>query len=220
MSPEQFIPQAEKSGLILPLGEWVLAKALRQGRVFQHIRPREEMRMAVNISPLQIPQAGFCSGLAGALEAEAFPPEALSLEVTDSILTDLAATSVLAEIRQLGVRVAIDDFGIGHSSHRFLRGLQADEVKLDRQFFEGVAHDIRGKVLIGAVIALAHAAGMPVAFEGIETQAEADIALAAGADIVQGFFFAPPLSAGAAEDLVTRYWESEARCPSVTRHEE
>jgi EAL domain-containing protein (putative c-di-GMP-specific phosphodiesterase class I) len=133
---------------------------------------------------------------------------------------DLAATSVVTEIRKLGVRVAIDDFGIGHSSHRFLRGLQADEVKLDRQFFEDVTHDIRGKALIGAVIALAHAAGMPVAFEGIETEAEADIALAAGADIVQGFFFAPPLSASAAEDLVTRYRESEARCPSVTRHGE
>jgi diguanylate cyclase (GGDEF)-like protein len=205
MFPGQFIPRAEESGLIIPLGEWVLAKALRQGRAFQRIRPDAEMRIAVNISASRFSQAGFCSGLAGALEAEAFPPAALFLEVSDSVLTDVAATSVLAAIRKLGVRVAIDHFGIGHSSQRFLRGLQADEVKLDSQFFEHVAGDTRSNVLVGAVVALAHAAGMPVAFEGIETQAQADIALGAGADIVQGFFFAPPLSANAAEDLVAQY---------------
>ncbi len=204
MLPDQFIPQAEKSGLIAPLGEWVLANALRHGRALQRLRPNAEMRMAVNISASQLPQAGFCTGLAGALEAEAFPPAALSLEVTDSILADVAATSVLAQIRKLGVRVAIDDFGIGHSSHRILHRLQADEVKLDRRFFDDVTGDMRGKALVGAVIALAHAAGLPVAFEGVETQAEADIALGAGADIVQGCFFAPPLSASAAGDLVAQ----------------
>jgi len=210
MIPCQFIPQAEQSGMILPLGEWVLAQAVRQGRAFQLIRPDAEMRIAVNVSPSQIPQPGFCSGLAGALEAEAFPPTALFLEVTDSILANVAATSMLAEIRKLGVRVVIDDFGIGHSSHRFLRSLQADEVKLDHRFFGEATGDMFGGVL-GAVIALAHAACMPVAFEGIETQSEADIALGAGADIVQGFFFAPPLSASAAEDLVAHYQQSEAR---------
>ncbi len=205
MGPNQFIPRAEKSGLILPLGEWVLAKALRQGRAFQLIRPNTEMRMAVNIAASQLPQPGFCSGLVGALEADGFPPSALSLEITDNILMNVAATAVLAEIRGHGVRVAIDDFGIGHSSHRFLCGLQADEVKLDRQFLEDVMADLRGMVLVGPVIALAHAAGLPVAVEGIETRAEADIALGAGADIVQGSFFAPPLSASAAEALVAQY---------------
>jgi EAL domain-containing protein (putative c-di-GMP-specific phosphodiesterase class I) len=220
MTADQFIPQAEKSRLVLPLGEWVLARALRQGRVLQQIRPHAEMRMAVNVSPLQIKQAGFCAGLAGALEAEAFPPECLSLEVSDSILTDLAATSALTEIRRLGVRVAIDDFGIGHSSQRFLRELQVDEVKFDRRFFEGLTFDVRGKSLVGAVVALAHAAGMPVAFEGIETPAEADVALAAGADSVQGYFFSAPLSAVAARDLVAGCRESEPACQPVTRQAE
>jgi EAL domain-containing protein (putative c-di-GMP-specific phosphodiesterase class I) len=202
MLPDQFIPQAERSGLIIPLGELVLARILRQGHRFRQIRPDADMRMAMNISALQVAQAGFCSGLAGALEAEACPPAALSLEVTDSILTDPAATSTLAEIRKLGVRVTIDDFGIGHASHRFLRELQADEVKLDRRFFDDVAADARGGVVVGAVIALAHAAGLPVAVEGIETQTEADIALGAGADVVQGFFFSPPLSATEAESYL------------------
>ena len=78
---DQFISQAEKSGLVIPLGEWVLARALREGRDLQQILPHQEMRIAVNISPLHLPQAGFCAGLDGALEAEAFPPGLLSLEV-------------------------------------------------------------------------------------------------------------------------------------------
>ena len=209
MLPDQFIEPAEKSGLIHPLGEWVLATALHQGHVLQAMRPDTEFRMAVNISALQLPRAGFCSGLLGALEAEAFPPAALVLEVTDSVLTDDAATLVLADIRKLGVRVAIDDFGIGHSTLSYLRRLQVDKVKLDRRFLQDVEGDARGTALVGAVIALVHAASMPVVFEGIETTAEADIALAAGADIVQGCFFAPPLSASAAEDLVAHYGKSD-----------
>jgi diguanylate cyclase (GGDEF)-like protein len=209
MSPDQFMEPAEKSGLILPLGEWVLATALRQGRVLQQIRPDEEFRMAVNISARQFPQTGFCSGLVGALESEAFPPAALVLEVTDNILTNVAATLVLGDIRKLGVRVAIDDFGIGHSTLPYLRQLQVDEVKLDRRFLKDVEGDARGTALVGAVIALAHAAGIPVVFESIETKAEADIALGAGADIVQGFFFAPPMSASAAEDFVAHYLKSD-----------
>jgi diguanylate cyclase (GGDEF)-like protein len=202
MSPDDFIALAEQSGLILPLGEWILAKALRQGRIFRQIRPGGEMRMAVNISASQLLQAGFCSDLLGALASEGLPHSALSVEVTDRMLTDVAATSVLAEIRKLGVRVAIDDFGIGHSSLQLLRRLPVDEVKLDRRFLENVEADPRGRALVGAVIALAHAAGIPVAFEGIETQVEADIAIGAGVDVVQGYFFAPPLSASAAEDLI------------------
>jgi len=209
MLPDQFIEPAEKSGLIFPLGEWVLATALHQGHVLRGMRPDTEFRMAVNISAVQLHRAGFCTGLMGALESEAFPPAALVLEVTDNVLTDDAATLVLADIRKLGVRVAIDDFGIGHSSLSYLRRLQVDKVKLDRRFLEDFTGDARGTAVIGAVIALAHAASMPVVFEGIETNAEADIALAAGADIVQGCFFAPPLSASAAENLVAHYGKAD-----------
>jgi diguanylate cyclase (GGDEF)-like protein len=208
MSPDRFLPLACKSGLIHPLGEWVLASALRQGCVFRNIRPDGEMRIAMNVAVEQF-QAGFCPGLAGALEAEGFPPAALCLEVTDNILGDLAATSMLGDIRRLGVRVVIDDFGIVHSAPSYLRLLQVDEVKLDRRFLEDVEGDGRGRAMIGAVIALAHAAKMPVVFEGVETQAEADITLGAGADIVQGRFFSPPLSVRDAEQLVAQCREAE-----------
>jgi diguanylate cyclase (GGDEF)-like protein len=203
MAPNLFVPLAEKSGLILPLGEWVLATALRQGRMFQQSRPDANLRLAVNISALQLAQPNFCSGLADVLQAEGVPPSALCLEVTESILTDVAAAYVLADIRKLGVHVAVDDFGIGYSSLSYIRRLPVDIVKLDRSFLENIEGDVRAVSFISAVIMLAHSAGMSVVMEGIETQAQLETALAAGADVVQGFLLATPLSAEAAVELIT-----------------
>jgi diguanylate cyclase (GGDEF)-like protein len=205
MSPSTFIPLAERSGLILPLGDWVLATALREGRALRRANPGADLIINVNVSVLQLPRPGFCGDVAGMLEAEGFPPTGLCLEITESMLTDAASAAVLAEIRALGVEIAIDDFGIGYSSLSYLRRLPVDKVKLDRSFLEDMEGDPRGIDFVSAVIALAHAAGKPVVFEGIETQAQLDIAFITGADIVQGFFFAPPLSANAAMDLVAQY---------------
>ena len=135
--------------------------------------------------------------------AEGFPPAGLCLEVTESMLTDVAVSFVLANVRRLGVRVAIDDFGMGYSSLSYLRRLPVDVVKLDRSFLDDVA-DARGASFIGAVIAVAHAADMSVVVEGIETQAHLDIALGAGADVVQGFLLGVPLAAAAAAALLVR----------------
>jgi len=110
---------------------------------------------------------------------------------------------VLADVRKLGVRVAVDDFGMGYSSLSYLRRLPVDVVKLDRSFLDDVA-DARGASFVGAVTAVAHAAGMSVVAEGIETQAQLDVALAAGADVVQGFLLGVPLSATAAAALIVR----------------
>ncbi len=205
MSPALFIPLAEKSGLILPLGDWVLATALRQGLVFRRTHPNANLIMNVNISALQLPQPDFVAGVVGALEAEGFPPAALCLEVTESMLTDSSAAAVLTEVRDYGCKVAIDDFGVGYSSLSYLRRLPVDIVKLDRSFMDDVEGDPRGEGFVGAVIALAHAAGKPVVFEGIETQAQVEIATSAGADVMQGFFFAPPLSASSAEALAAQH---------------
>jgi EAL domain-containing protein (putative c-di-GMP-specific phosphodiesterase class I) len=205
LSTGRFIAEAEKSGLLLPLGDWILAGALRQGLRFLHSRPDMKLQIAVNVSAVQLSRPGFRAGLAGALQAAGFPPAWLCLEVADSILGNVPATAVLAEVRELGVRVAIDDFGVGHSSLSWLRRLPVDIVKLDRTFLEETEGDERGVDFVRAVVAVAHAAGKPVVFEGIETQSQFDTVLIAGADMVQGFFFAPPLSANAAEDLVAQY---------------
>jgi diguanylate cyclase len=159
----------------------------------------------VNISVSQLSLGGFCSGLSGTLEAEGFPPEMLCLEVTDNIVANATAFAVLAEIRKLGIHVAIDDFGVGSSPLSYLRRLPVDLVKLDRSFLEVHDADTRDGGFVGAVVALAHAAGLQVVFEGIDTQAQRDIALAAGADLVQGFYFAPPLSATAAEAFIIEH---------------
>ncbi len=215
LSPPLFIPVAEKSDLILPLGEWVMERALRQGRLFHAAAPNAGLQMNVNVSALQLSQPGFCSGLAGVVEAEGLAARQLCLEITESVLTGAGAASVLAEARALGVQVAIDDFGIGYSSLSYLRRLPVDVVKLDRSFLEDVGCGSGGEAFVVAVIALAHAAGKPVVFEGIETQAQHDIARRAGADMVQGFFLAPPLSANAASALVLSHRVLDAAAPSV-----
>jgi diguanylate cyclase (GGDEF)-like protein len=155
MSPELFVPLAETSGLMLPLGDWVLATALRQGHILQEGRPEVEMRIAVNVSALQLPHNGFCASLAGALAAEGFPAGRLCLQVTDSVLTDAAATAVLADIRALGVHVAISDFGVGTSSLSQLRRLPVDIVKLDGGFLGDVDAGTGGEAFVAAVVALA-----------------------------------------------------------------
>lgn len=210
LSPALFIAAAEKSGLILPMGDWVLTTALRQARRFRQIHPDGDLEIAVNVSPVQLLSRDFCSQTAGTLEAEGFPPSALCMEVTETILSTPAATAALVAVRSLGVRTAIDDFGIGYSSLSYLRRLPADIVKLDRSFLEDVEADVPGDVFLGAVISLAHAAGKPVVFEGIETQEQFDIVSAAGADMIQGFFLGPPLSAHAAEELVAQHRRLDA----------
>jgi EAL domain-containing protein (putative c-di-GMP-specific phosphodiesterase class I) len=215
IAPEVTISVAEKSGLILQLSNWVLARAMRQGRVFQQARGSVDsaLLLAVNVSPSQLVQPGFCSGLAEMLRDEGFPPAVLYLEVTESILTNTAVSDVLVDIRKLGVHAAIDDFGMGYSSLSLLRRLPVDVVKLDRSFLDDVEGNLLGASFVGAVIALAHTAGKSVVLEGIETQDQFDLASAAGADIVQGFLFAAPLSAKDAAELVAR---GEAHTPTLS----
>ena len=211
LSPGLFIPIAEKSGLILPLGDWILTIALRQGHAFRKAYPSADLQLAINISPMQLSSPGFCSQTIGTLEAEGFPASALCIEVTENILTETTAAAALTRIRGFGVRVAIDHFGIGYSSLSYLRRLPADIVKLDRSFLEDLETSAGNDGFLSAVIALAHAAGKPVVFEAIETQDQFNIVSAAGADTVQGFFLAPPMSTNAAEDLATQHHQLDAK---------
>jgi EAL domain-containing protein (putative c-di-GMP-specific phosphodiesterase class I) len=203
-SPDVFIPLAERSRLIHPLGDWVLAAALRQGREMQAARPRLPLRMAVNVSTIQLVKPGFCAALAGALRTAGFPPEALWLEVTETAVADDLVSRVLAEVRELGVQVAIDDFGTGYSSLARLNRLPADLVKLDRSVIEDVDGNLRGADFVGAIVALAHAAGMEVVMEGIETEDQFRLASTVRADLVQGFLFARPLPGTEAAELSAR----------------
>ncbi len=204
LAPDLFIPLAERTGLIQPLGAWVLVQALRQGRAFQQACPDRTLVMAVNVSASQLARPGFSAEIAAALQAEDFPAESLCVEVTESMLTDVAVSTVLVEIRALGVKVAIDDFGIGYSALSYLLRLPADVVKLDRSFLEMAGGTTPGSDFVGAVVSLAHVAGKVVIVEGIETQAQLDMAMSVGADMLQGFLLARPLSVQAAEEALRR----------------
>ncbi|MFL5282275.1 MAG: EAL domain-containing protein [Rhodopila sp.] len=218
ISPAQFLPTAEKSGLILPLGDWVLATALREGNALRLAHPNANLVMHVNILASHLSQSAYSLSIAGALEAEGYPPGALCLEIVESLLADAEAAAVLTDIRKTGVQVAISDFNVSYSSLSHLRRLPVDKVKIDRSFLLDIEGDPHGVGFISAGIILAHDAGKLVVFEGIEIQAQFDIALAAGADLVQGFFLAPALSANAAEDLVAQYSQMDASRTSTLPH--
>jgi len=206
MAPGLFIPLAEKTGLILPLGNKILAKALREAQFLQRAHLQDVLQVAVNVSSSQLAQPSYYANLVDALRSAAFPATSLCLEVTETMLTDITLSPVLADIRKLGVHVAIDDFGTGYSALSYLYRLPADVIKLDRSFLAEVD---RSAALLQAVVALAHAAEMSVIQEGIETQAQFDAAVAAGADELQGFLFAHPLSITAAAELAKEATFSE-----------
>jgi diguanylate cyclase (GGDEF)-like protein len=204
IAPDLFIPLAEKSGLMPPLGHWVLTQALRQAARFRVLRPDPVLILSVNIAPLQLAYPGFYADLLGLLRGANFPAASLCLEVPEGVLVDPMTAAVIAEARGLGAHVALDDFGMGQSSLSALRRLPVDTVKLDRSFLEPGDGNAGGASFIEAVTNLAHAAGLSVIAKGVETPAQLAAAVQGGVDGVQGFLLSPPLSAEAAAALLAR----------------
>jgi diguanylate cyclase (GGDEF)-like protein len=201
VSPAVFIPVAESSGLIEAVGDFVLEAAFRY-LVEAPLSADPDERdgyLSVNVSPLQLKRAGFARGIESMLEARGITPSRVCIEVTEGVFTDAAAVAVIGEIRRLGVLVAVDDFGIGYSSLSTLQRLPADIVKLDRSFLpDQAATAASDGAFLGAVVLLAHTAGLKVVIEGVETQMQLDAVLLAGVDAIQGFFLARPMSSEAA----------------------
>ncbi len=190
--PDQFIPLAERTGLILDLGRWVLDAACRQGARWD-LGP-DGPTIAVNVSPIEIAQPGIVAQVAHALAASGLPASRLCLEVTETAaIEDLAVTAQrLRELSALGIRIALDDFGTGYSSLTMLRELPVDVVKIDRSFVRQVATNARDAVLVRLVIDTAHSLGMTVCAEGVEEAAQAAQLVALGCDTAQGWFYARP----------------------------
>ncbi len=198
VAPGQFIPLAEETGLIVPIGAWVLRSACRQLRRW-HDAGAGELRMMVNISVRQFRDKDFVAMVAQALAESGVAPARLTLEVTESLLMDDSGRSLrqLERLRALGVRIAIDDFGTGYSSLGYLKNFPIDELKMDRLFIRDIDNNARDAALAAAIITLAHSLGLAVVAEGVETAAQLDILAAHGCDIVQGFHFSPPVPAEA-----------------------
>lgn len=194
--PSEFIPLAETSGLIVPIGAWVLEEACREaGRLSTRFgRP---VRMAVNVSARQLTEPGFDATVRAALRQSGLPPGQLMLELTESLFLDPGATErVLGGLKGLGVNLAIDDFGTGYSSLSYLRRFPIDWVKLDRSLLSS-DRAAPEQVLFAGTIHLAHQMGMRVVAEGVETAAELDAAQHAGCDAVQGYLLGRPAEPGA-----------------------
>jgi diguanylate cyclase (GGDEF)-like protein len=203
--PDRFIPAAEDSGLIVPLGEWVLRQSCRDAVAWHR---RHGTLLSVNVSPRQLREADFVEVVQRALADSGLPASALILEITEGVLVASGAQAEqaighLARLRRDGVRVAVDDFGTGYSSLAYLRDLPIDFVKIDRSFMPGAAEDAEQKTtLVRAIIALAAGLGLGTVAEGVETAEQAVLLRGLGCERAQGFYFARPAPADEVTDTL------------------
>lgn len=198
--PSQFIPLAEATGMILPMGEWAIRTACHEGRELQD-RLGRELMIAVNLSPRQFRQKNLVSQVAAALKESGLPAHCLEFEITEqTLMSSSSATSeTLNQLRRLGVKIAIDDFGTGFSSFSYLLQYEVDRLKIDRSFIRRSEDDQNAAAIIRAIISMAHGLNLKVVAEGVETTGQLTFLLDRNCDEAQGFYFA---EAGPAEDLV------------------
>ncbi|XCX48024.1 EAL domain-containing protein [Streptomyces phytohabitans] len=215
LGPDRFIPMAEHTGLIVPLGRWVLEQAVEQAREWQRQlaasgterAPTEPLRVNVNLSPRQLHHPDLVPDTVAVLEAAGVSPDSLCLEVTESALigADEDELKPLRQLAELGVEIALDDFGTGYSNLANLRRLPATTLKLDRSFTQGLQRHPADPVdvtFVGGIISLAHALGLRVTVEGVETEAQALQLRQLDCDTAQGWYYARP---SAAKDIPA-YW--------------
>jgi diguanylate cyclase (GGDEF)-like protein len=192
VSPAQFIPLAEDTGLIVPIGEWVLREACRVAATWP-----DHIRVAVNISPVQFRSNRLNSVVTQALSAANLDPHRLELEITESLFIDNIETTLasLHSLRALGVRVALDDFGTGYSSLSYLRSFPFDKIKIDRSFIVDLLAHKGATAIIKSITSLAEALGMETTAEGVETIDQLDILREQGCNQIQGYYFSKPVPA-------------------------
>ncbi|GLI99912.1 hypothetical protein Sbs19_37300 [Sphingobium sp. BS19] len=201
VSPADFIPLAEETGLIIPIGEWVLHEACRIAGTWA-----SDIRIAVNISPVQFRNSMLNSIVLQALARSGLEPQRLELEITESLFIDNveATLASLHSLRALGVRVALDDFGTGYSSLSYLRSFPFDKLKIDRSFIvDLLAHD-GATAIIRAITSLADALGMETTAEGVESSEQLDILRAEGCGQIQGYLFSRPIPASEVDALLCK----------------
>jgi diguanylate cyclase (GGDEF)-like protein len=190
VAPGRFIPIAEENGLITPIGAWVLKTACMQNRAWQRQGVRR-FPVAVNLSPRQFSGESLLDDVKAALDASGLAPADLELEITESMVMNNPeqAVSQLQQLKELGVRVAIDDFGIGYSSLAYLKRFPIDSVKVDRSFVEDIPEDVNSMAIAQAVIAMAHNLRLKVVAEGVESEAQLGFLRGEGCDEIQGHYF-------------------------------
>jgi diguanylate cyclase (GGDEF)-like protein/PAS domain S-box-containing protein len=200
ITPDMFIPLAEKSGMIGPIGDWVINEACRQSAIWRH-SISVPFRVSINVSPIQFTQLKLLGSIERALETYNLPAENLAIEITENIFLhdkdDVALR--LHKLREMGIRIDIDDFGTDYSSLGYLRKLPVDSIKIDKSFIHDLStHDVEGfdhTAFVNSIIAMAHGLNLVVVAEGVETEEQLEILRSQGCDYAQGYLFAHPLPA-------------------------
>ncbi|MNQ64686.1 Cyclic di-GMP phosphodiesterase Gmr [compost metagenome] len=194
--PDKFIVLAEKTGLIIPIGDWVLDEACRQMSLWAR-QGYNHWRIAVNLSALQFCHAGLVGSVANALARHQLPANSLTLEITETTaMSDAdASMTVLQELSEMGVDLSIDDFGTGYSSLMYLKRLPANELKIDRGFVRDLEQDSDDAAIVSAIVALGQALGLRIVAEGVETDLQQSFLTELGCDSLQGYLLGQPLPA-------------------------
>lgn len=213
ISPTEFIPVAEESGLIVPLGKWILQEACRQLHQWQSENPSfNALTCSVNLSGKQFLQPDLLEMIDSILTATGLNSQSLKLEITESILMENTETAIatLSQLRRRHIRLGLDDFGTGYSSLSYLHQFPCDTLKIDRSFVKSLGSDPTHQKIVRAIVTLAHALEMDVTAEGIETTNQVEQLANLGCEFAQGYFFSPPVSAIVATSLVS---STEPSCP-------
>jgi diguanylate cyclase (GGDEF)-like protein len=205
IGPQEFIPLAEESGLIHPIGDWVMHNAFRQAQEWQAICPG--VRVGINLSGRQLKQADAVQRIFAACEAAGLPAQLIDIELTESILMDdhTATVAKLQALRAAGMRISLDDFGTGYSSLNYLKLYPVDTLKIDRSFVANLPEDASSAAITQAIMAIANGLSLTVVAEGVESEAHADFLRGAGCPVAQGYLYAKPLDAVAATELAMRH---------------
>jgi EAL domain-containing protein (putative c-di-GMP-specific phosphodiesterase class I) len=196
ISPMEFIPVAEDSGLIVPIGEWVLNTAFKQLKQW-HKAGYTELTMAVNISSAQLSRPGFEEVVEKALQTADLDAGSVELEITENVAMENleSATLILEKLKRLGIRIAMDDFGTGYSSLSHLRRLPVDVVKIDKSFVREIPESHEDVLIAQAIIAMAQSLNLSLVVEGVENVKQLNFFRQQGCNIVQGFLFSKPVEA-------------------------
>lgn len=214
--PERFVRLAEETGLIVPIGEWVLYSACKHARLWKS-QGLDHLRVSVNVSSRQFKGKSLVDAVTHALKRNRLTPDSLELEITEGLLMDdLPETkTVISKLEANGIRLAVDDFGTGYSSLRYLNRFPLDTLKIDRSFIQDVPEDEAHATLVEAMIAMAHRLNLMVIAEGVETKEQLDFLKARDCDVAQGHYFSPALPAQEFVDFV-RKWDT-GRTPAEER---
>jgi EAL domain-containing protein (putative c-di-GMP-specific phosphodiesterase class I) len=211
--PDRFIRIAENSGLILPIGEWVLRTACSQSRKWQD-EGLSAVPVAVNVSAVQFRLEGFCELVRRVLHETGLAPQYLELELTESLLLSNADVmfSVFRELKTMGLKLAIDDFGTGYSSLSYLKQFPVSKLKIDRSFVRDVAVNADDAAITTAIISMAKSLNLKVIAEGVENEAQMSFLRAHHCDEIQGYYFSKPLSVAEVADKLRGIAAPHALC--------